>query len=169
MKIKKILIFCLILCFIFSLQAVVAADADLDGTHNELATVDHVANETGDVSSVDVPDTEVIGAGEDSFTDLAGKIIDGGTVHLDTNYKYDSGSDNDYKNGIHITKDLTLIGDGTTYIDGDNQARIFDIDLGVTVTLQGITFTNGYSTGSSPTIPLTSIMMMILVTVVQYI
>ena len=40
-KIKEIIIICLILCFIFSLQAVVAADVDADDTNGTaLATAD---------------------------------------------------------------------------------------------------------------------------------
>ena len=139
------------LCFIFSLHAVVAADADVDdtnGTALATADVDDVVKQSDDPPSLTLPNNNtVLSEGEDSFSSLKSEIQNGGTVHLNKSYKYGS-SDTALVNGINIENDLTLIGDGTTVIDGNKQARIFNIKDGVTVTLQGITFKNGHSTGN---------------------
>ena len=138
------------MCFIFSLQAVVAADADVDDTNGTaLATADtDVVKQSNDPSSLTLPNNDtVLSAGEASFTDLNTKIENGGEVTLDTNYKYSSG-DGAYKNGINITKNLVLNGNGNVIIDGNKQARIFNIAEGITVTLKGITFINGNATGN---------------------
>ena len=47
------------------------------------------------------------------------------------------------KDGINITKDITVDGKGYT-IDGNSQSRIFNI-VNATVTLKNINFINGYA------------------------
>ena len=101
-----------------------------------------------DVDADDTNGTALATADTDgSFTSLYDKVKNGGTVTLDNDYKYSSG-DEAYKNGINITKNLVLNGNGNIVIDGDKQARIFNIEEGITVTLKGITFKNGNATGN---------------------
>ena len=127
-----------------------AADVDADDTNGTaLATADtDVVKQSNDPSSLTLPNNDtVLSEGEGSFTDLNTTIANGGTVTLDSNYKYSSG-DEAYKNGITITKNLNLTGNGNIVIDGNKQARIFNIEEGITVTLKGITFINGNATGN---------------------
>ena len=89
--------------------------------------------------------TEVIG----NFTDLNSEISEipiGGNLTLTKDYTYTS-NDSDYKQGVLIAKDNIVIdGDGHT-INGENQARIFNITAN-NVTLKNINFVNGYSNDS---------------------
>ncbi|WP_461463287.1 hypothetical protein [Methanobrevibacter sp.] len=79
-----------------------------------------------------------------SFTDL-NTAINGNTnstIYLSNNYQYDDDTDDEYKNGIYIDRNLTIYGNGIT-IDGDDSARIFKVDDKVTVAFHNITFVNG--------------------------
>ena len=78
-----------------------------------------------------------------TFTDL-NELINGNTnatIALDKNYTYNPDIDSDFKNGVKISRTLTIIGNGYT-IDGAGQARILDLQQGKT-TLKNITFKNG--------------------------
>ena len=139
MKIRgEIIILCLIVCLIFSLSAVSAAD-DLNNatitSNNDLLSLPTNNNDS------------VLGSGGESFTKLNEKINGGSQaeISLTGNYTYIDG-DEAFKNGIPINRDVTI--KGNTYaIDGANKARIFNISSGVTVTLNGITFINGNASG----------------------
>ena len=90
-KIKRIIILCLILCVIFSLQAVVAADSDLDHTNDTaLTTADaNVVKHSNDQSSLSASENnDSLGDGELSFTTLYDRIKNGGTVTLSENFTY---------------------------------------------------------------------------------
>ena len=78
-----------------------------------------------------------------TFTDL-NELINGNTnatIALDKNNTYNPDIDSDFKNGVKISRTLTIIGNGYT-IDGAGQARILDLQQGKT-TLKNITFKNG--------------------------
>ena len=78
-----------------------------------------------------------------TFTDL-NELINGNsddTITLDKNYTYNPDIDSDFKNGVKISRTLTIIGNGYT-IDGAGQARVLDLQQGKT-TLKNITFKNG--------------------------
>ena len=123
---SKLLFVVLVLFVLISLNCVNASDNDT------------MINEPLENNQI----TEVIG----NFTDLNGEISEiptGGNLTLKKDYSYNS-SDSDYKNGILIAKDNIVIdGDGHT-INGENQARIFNITAN-NVTLKNINFVNGYS------------------------
>jgi hypothetical protein len=75
-----------------------------------------------------------------TYTDLnqiISEAADGAEINLEYNYKY---SGNDPKNGINITKNLIINGNGAV-IDGDSQSSLFNISEGVTVTLKNLTIT----------------------------
>ena len=82
-----------------------------------------------------------------SFTEL-NNTINGNTnstIYLSNNYKYNSASDNNFKNGIPISRNLNVYGNGVT-IDGNNIARIFNVtNLGLNVNFYNINFINGNS------------------------
>lgn len=61
---------------------------------------------------------------------------------LGQNYTYDSDIDEDVMDGIIINKNLNIIGNGYT-IDGQEKARIFQINNHATVTITNLTFKNG--------------------------
>ncbi|ADC46813.1 adhesin-like protein [Methanobrevibacter ruminantium M1] len=73
-----------------------------------------------------------------------------GTITLDKNYKFESGTDDAYLDGITINKAITING-GNHTIDGDHLARIFNINTGSAsdiVVLNSIHFINGMADGS---------------------
>ena len=82
--------------------------------------------------------------GEGTFTILQQRIDEAGPVlELTSSYKFISGTDDTYRNGVTINKTITIIGNDKT-IDGDNLARIFNITgTGIEVKVQGIKFING--------------------------
>lgn len=66
-------------------------------------------------------------------------------INLDCDYKYNSNSDSDYVNGIEISNNLTINGNGHT-LDGNRQSRIFKITKnGIKVFFNNINFINGCS------------------------
>ena len=135
------------LCFIFSLQAVAAADVDVNDTdETALATTDvDVVEQSNNLSSLTLPaNDEVLSDGEGSFTDLQNDLSGQTEVTLTRNYTYQD-SDSSLKGGIPLSGSIKIIGNGNIVIDAKNQARIFNITAGSTVTLQGITFINGYA------------------------
>ena len=141
---------CLIICFIFSLQAVSASDVELNTTDDNVlaAQIDDAVSVSNDLSSYSLPDDNSIVRGENdgagSFSELQTKIDndDTGTITLDKNYTYDDSSDSGLKDGIVISKNINIVGNGFT-IDALSSARIFNIETGSTVTLTGINFVNG--------------------------
>ena len=79
-----------------------------------------------------------------TFTDL-NKIINdntNSTIYLSDNYKYIDYLDSSYKDGINISRNLTIYGNGIT-IDGNKTARIFKVDENVTAEFHNINFING--------------------------
>ena len=156
---KEILMICFIICFIFSLQAVVAADADLNTTDGDSLSVPAVesvetVDVSNDLSSYSLSNDDSIVRGENdgagSFSELQEKINEDttGTISLDKNYTFNSSSDSGLTNGIVISKDITIQGNGFT-IDALSSARIFNIISGNAVTLVGINFVNGGSASVS--------------------
>ncbi|MBR6023704.1 MAG: Ig-like domain repeat protein, partial [Methanobrevibacter sp.] len=139
MKIRgEIIILCLIICLIFSLSAVSAAD-DLNNTdvtsNNDLLSLPTNNNDS------------VIGAGWESFTKLNETInsAQGDTIDLCDNYVFTPGEDDAFVNGIRIDREITIVGHDLT-IDGANKARIFDIYAPVTI--KNLVFVNGNSSSS---------------------
>ena len=86
-----------------------------------------------------------------SFTDLDNIIAGSGSeVNLDSDsyYIFNNDSDSSLSDGITISKNLTIYGNGAT-IDGNSTARIFNINGNCTVSLNNINFINGFSGSGS--------------------
>ena len=156
MKMREILIICLIMCLICSISVVSASDVDVDGTNKTLtASDDGVVKASDDSSLSATSDEDILKTGGESFTQLNEKINDNSlgdnpTIDLEMNYTYTDG-DSAYVGGIIFTKGMTIDGHGHT-IDGNNLARIFSIGSGGhqhtgttgAVVLKNIIFTNAY-------------------------
>ena len=102
-----------------------------------------ISNESG-ISS----DDTVVVSTPRTYTDLFDEINEtqeGSTLSLVESYKYNSYVDGLFKQGIPITKNITLIGTNNTYIDGSFIARGLLIGSNCSVILKNITFKNGYS------------------------
>ena len=151
---KEILIIFLMMCCLFSLQAV-AATSDGNSTDSAVLTVD------SDVSAYSLPNLDNqlrAGSGNaGTFSDLQSDIYNG---KLERNYTYNS-SDTGLSNGITISSDLTIDGEGKVTIDAKNQARVFNIASGATVTLKGITFINGNALGNGGSISSSGVLTLI--------
>ena len=147
MNIKsKIIISCLILCLLISVSAVSATDMNdtqYAFENNDLLTIGSLnGNLTVDESSDEIicnENSEILGAGEDSFTNLQTDIsASGTTLTLTKDYVF-SESDN----RIIIDKsNFILNGNGKT-IDANGKSSIFQI-TGNNVTLKNINFKNAY-------------------------
>ena len=136
-KEKIIIVSSIILIFLLCIGAISAADSD-NVTSNSIDIVS--SNNATDES----PLTE---DNSNTLSDLNNKITNDntGNINLDENYTYSSGSDSGISDtGIVIGKDLTITGskDSSITIDAKNSSKIFTINKGVTVTLDGLTFIN---------------------------
>ena len=157
---SKIIIFCLILCLIFSISTVSATE--LNETDNQAISIsqentlgitqDNVSNTLGVYSN----DEEVLTAGNSdsgsvlkatnddttgSFADLENLIkLSSGTIILQQNYEYKGTTDT---KGITIDKSITIDGNGYT-INGNSQSYAFKVTQD-NVTIKNINIINGYS------------------------
>ena len=156
---KKIIFMAILLISLLSLSAVSAAD---DGANDIASAVDDAVIEESineDVSNeepaLEEPDENVLsdGSGSEvgpplmvgSFKTLDEDVNkDYDEINLNYSYYYTSEYDDglDLLGGVTINHDVTINGNGET-IDGSNQARIFRIPSGVSVTLKDINFING--------------------------
>ena len=136
--------------FLLALFAVSAVSAADNATEDISDMGETLSDEVISVEETQVTgqanDDETIGETDDgTFTALQQKINGAGintTITLSNNYIYDDGFSFD---GISITKDLTIDGQGYT-IDGNNKARIFKVENGHNVVFRNITFINGWAT-----------------------
>ena len=142
MKKRGILILCMLLCLILMAQAVTANEIDTNDTNQDFIQTADVKDSNHTLSSTQ--DNNVLNTTGKSFTELNTLLSgSGNTFDLRDNYVYSDG-DTAFKDGITISKDITVNGNGFT-IDGNSQARIFNILSGCSVTLNGITFINGHA------------------------
>lgn len=81
---------------------------------------------------------------EKTFTDLSEKINSGDNITLTECYKFND-TDGELKDGIHISKNMTLTGSNGSYIDGNGKARGLYIDYNCNVTLKDLTIKNCFS------------------------
>ena len=129
----------LVLCGSFALQAVCSAELDANDTA--------VVTQQDDILVQEQPETSDVVKAENaaSFAQLNQDVgTTGNTVELTKNYTRTTG---DPSNGIQLSRDVTINGNGNVIIDGNKQARIFMINNGATVTLKGITFINAHGNG----------------------
>ena len=155
---SKIIIFCLILCLIFSITSVSASDVNTTDNQVLSATpsVDTLStsvnteqnNNTQSVSennllsagNDDSGSNELLGADEEtgSFTDLNKLIsLSSNIVVLNNDYAYDSSQDTAYINGLNITKSITIEGNGHR-IDCMNASNAFNNIVSNNVTIKNI-------------------------------
>ena len=139
---RKIIVICLVICFIFSCQAVFAS--------GELNKTNDISLANKDISAYSSANsTNQLGVeNAESFSNLQDKLNNGGYVNLENNYSFNDVDDTGLKNGIVISKSVDVNGNGNVIIDAQNKARIFNIADGVSVTLRGITFINANSFGN---------------------
>ena len=149
---KEILLICLILCFICSLQAVASADVSVDDTHDVKLVASSNAIDN-DLSSYSHSENNQILRGENddagSFSDLQNKInSESGIITLDKNYTFNESLLTDIalaSSGIVVQKDSTLeiVGDPTKNItiNGLGDSKLFSFKSHVI--LQNINFING--------------------------
>ena len=147
---KGIIMICLLLCFIISIQAASAADMDnATLTTDQLDTVDSVseANDLDTYSSSQNNDVLTAG-GAGNFTELQNLINNatGPSITLDKDYEFSDG-DAGLINGIVISKNIEIIGNGHK-LNGNNLSAIFSVTQG-NVVLNNITFINGHSDTSA--------------------
>ncbi|WP_461463200.1 hypothetical protein, partial [Methanobrevibacter sp.] len=160
---KKIYICIFCLFFILSIQTISATD---NTTNNELSNTyniqknnletnvqyDDVSTENKDTKlSLDEQDKSTTDKtrNEDplTFADLNDTINgnSNSTINLSNNYKYNGDSDSALIEGISISRNLTIYGNGVT-IDGNGVARIFNVnDSNLTVNFYNIKFINTYA------------------------
>ena len=141
---KEIFGILLLICVIFSLQAVVAADS---GSNNADGKVLSVNNNVSSYALPSVDSNGLAAANEASFTDLQDVVNRGGTGFADHNYTQSGTSE------VTISNNITLDGQGKVIIDAKKQSRIFNIEgKDTAVTLIGITFINGTANGNGGSI-----------------
>ena len=126
-------------------------DKDQDENNIEIADISLGTNNknSNDKNTLSANALGALGDGT-SFADLQKLINDtnsGETLTLGKDYTFVSGTDNDYINGITITKPIKIEGAGHT-IDANHMARIFYI-TGNDVFINDIIFKNGHTNDSS--------------------
>ncbi len=155
---KKIILIAILLISLLSLSAVSAAE---DAT-SDIATAsdETILDESIDDASIgDSNDDELILNSDDgkttlnanettigTFTDLNDAINgnDDSSISLSRDYRYVN--DDPFSDGVHISRDVTINGNGHT-IDGSDSARIFYVDSG-SVTFKNLNFINGHVFGA---------------------
>ena len=83
--------------------------------------------------------------GSRTFTNLSEDINNNqdGEVNLNSDYYFNSDSDSSFRNGISISRNVTVNGNGHT-LDGKNSARIFSItNSNINVVLKNLVLVNG--------------------------
>ena len=128
---KIILILTIILVSLFAISAVSAADNATDDVVSieetditNIEMTDEIDLENDDLTAAD--ENEALSANPKTFIDL-NTAINGNNdsdVYLDSNYTFELGSDDGFKDGVTIGRAVTIHGNGYT-LDGDNTARIF--------------------------------------------
>lgn len=85
-----------------------------------------------------------------TFTDLNEEIASSSSnaIELKDNFTFSNSTDSQFSEGVAITRDVTITGAHNTYIDGNNQTRSFIIESNCHVTLENLTFKNGFSNES---------------------
>ena len=149
----------MVLLFVVLLNGVSA----LEDTNQTVISTNDMSNDAiAEVANVEVVNdsspSEVLTAGEGSFTDLQSDvdyaINNGGVLTLTRDYVYDKVNDVSLRSGVVINAPLTIIGDNHTISGGDSLttingnvvsndgARIFNIDAD-DVTITNVNFKNG--------------------------
>ena len=78
-----------------------------------------------------------------TFKDLNNEISTKTEIDLDSDYIYNSSSDNDYKDGIAIDKNVVINGHGFK-INSTNESRLFDVKTNGNLTLNDLVLLSDY-------------------------
>ena len=148
---KRLLVFCLILCVLFSISSVYASDIDDAVIASDISDEAITIEDTNDELIAPSDEEETVGASAGTFSelqDIINQSASGSTISLDKDYAYDSGFND---SGIQINKSLTINGNGHT-LDGLSKSRIFKVTYNKecieeyhTIVLNNIIFKNGNS------------------------
>lgn len=142
---KKVRMSLLIFIVLFISIGTIYATDNSTNVNSEVLNSHNTTNIVLATNNVNAPDNTVGNTGNPkSFKDLQ-NLIDtntDGIININDDYKFDSSSDD--KNGIKITKNLTINGNNH-FIDGNNEATLFNI-TNSTVTINDLTLENGKST-----------------------
>lgn len=110
---------------LFSLSSVSANDNLTDGIV-AMSEDTLTANANNSDMGIEYNDGETLSDGFKTFTDLNDLINSAeSNINLDSDYKYNPAYDSGFVNGIVISRQITVYGNGHT-IDGNSQARIFN-------------------------------------------
>ena len=150
---KTLLVFCLIICVLFSVSSVVAGDVNDEVIASESQDSDVVSQATVEVDNDNqkIENNLISSSSEDilsekdngTFTALQDKIsnaAEGATIELENDYA----NDGVLSDGILISKSITINGNGYT-IDAQHKSRIFNVTAN-NVVLNDIKFINGNAT-----------------------
>lgn len=132
---KFMIIFFSLLFLILVMGSVQAEDINETNTLTDIDSVDVVCANDGstDVSTVK------------NFNQLQSDInAEESVLILNDSYKYDKASDDNYKSGVQIRKNITIVGKNNCYIDGAGSVSLITIFDNCNVILENITFKNGY-------------------------
>ena len=145
---RGIFILCLAICLLFAISSVCASDANdtaITSDDQIELTQDSIddAIEDDDLKSEETG--EIITENPKNFTSLNADINgnDDSDVYLHSDYKFNSSTDADFKDGVKINRAVTIHGNGFT-IDGSRAAHIFSV-FHSNVTFKDIYFVNGRS------------------------
>lgn len=107
----------------------------------------------GTLQAKDINETEDVIADADddvnvkTYTDLNKKIEEteeNSILDLNENYRYNTTTDKAFENGVNITKNITITTKNNSYIDGSFLTRGLFIYSNCKVTIENMTFKNGY-------------------------
>ena len=165
MKVNKSIIMLILVIFILSLTSVCAGEMDDAIASNDTDQIELSSNDKISEDNLQTNEEKATLGESDDSTDVSLKSSDGdelsssgefgelqkliddasdkSTINLERNYTYTIGTDT-ITEGIIITKNLTINGNGFT-IDAQGKSRILNIESGINVVLNNITFINGYT------------------------
>ena len=147
---KRVFLILVLLLIIGTISSVSASDLTTEFT-------DKLATDEGDIAIYQSTDTEILKEiqavdsnrefilkeTQNTFKDL-NNLINGNSdseVYLNCNYTFDPNVDVDFKEGINISRVVTIWGNGYT-LNGNNSARIFS-PTNADVIVRDIVFING--------------------------
>ncbi|MBR1610992.1 MAG: right-handed parallel beta-helix repeat-containing protein, partial [Methanobrevibacter sp.] len=158
---NKFLVLCLVICVVFSMQAIAAenVDADVLNQTDQLSVDDvdgdvlQVADEGQDVLTLDdeIPWSEetvvrVSGGNFSKLNNVIQNAANNSVIILEGDFTFDE--DKDVSGAIHLT-DKSIIIDGLGHtIDAKNETRIFWFENGNFTVIKNIVFKNAYNPSS---------------------
>ncbi|WP_298521426.1 Ig-like domain repeat protein [uncultured Methanobrevibacter sp.] len=148
MKFKReIIAIVLIICMLFTISAISAADSTTDVVSVTNDSVEAVSEDVANDNLAMKNDVEILKDGEvGTFNELSENLTSSSisaydTVYLNKDYVY---SDTDtITSGITISKHMTIDGQGHK-IDAKGKTKIFTLTSGYNIIFKNITFCNGY-------------------------